>query len=181
IVAVDRSVQHRHRTQRIDGGFDDERQIRQLRSHSLVLGLLGLANLSDAAEVHLEHRVHMRRRAPAQDHVLGDFFSHHRHRDDLSRNADVCGRRRHTFLCALTHLPYLPYLPYPTYLTYLTYPTYLTYLTYLPGLPDVGEDVFFRDASGDARALKLRDVDIVFSRDLPHQRGRTLADGVLGR
>ena len=39
------------------------------RSYSAFFG----AGLSDAREVDLEHRVHVRRRAPARHHVLGDL------------------------------------------------------------------------------------------------------------
>src|SRR5262249_57564719 len=46
---------------------------------------------------------------------------------------------------------------------------------------DERQDVVFRDAARDSRAVDLRDVDVVLFRDLPHQRRRPLADHFLGR
>ena len=57
----------------------------------LVFRLLLLADLRDGGEVDLEHRVHVRRRAPAQHHVLGDLLAHHRQLLDPTRSP---GRRR---------------------------------------------------------------------------------------
>ena len=53
---------------------------------------------ADPAEVHLVHRVDVRRRVRAEHHVLGDLLAHHAHRHDLrrSRRAGTTGpwRRR---------------------------------------------------------------------------------------
>ena len=45
----------------------------------------------DRREVDVEDRVHMRRRAPAEHHVLGDLLAHHRERLDLDAIAVAAG------------------------------------------------------------------------------------------
>ncbi len=42
--------------------------------------------------------------------------------------------------------------------------------THLTNLPDVSENVFLGDPAGDTRSVNLRDVDVVFFRDLPDKR-----------
>ena len=66
VVAVDRGVDDRHGAQRVDRRLDDERHVGELGAGALELRLLRLADLRDAAEVHLEHRVHVRRRLLAR-------------------------------------------------------------------------------------------------------------------
>ena len=83
-LAVDRRVHDRYGAQRIDDGFHDERQVRELRAGALVLRLFCVANLRHAAEIHLEYGMYVRRGAAAGDHVLGDSLPHHRHRHDLT-------------------------------------------------------------------------------------------------
>ena len=95
VVAVDRRVDDGHGAKRFDDGLQNEREIRQLGAGALVLRLLRFANLRDAREVDLEHRVHVRRRPPAHDHVLGDLLAHHRHLLDVIRRARLERRRGH--------------------------------------------------------------------------------------
>ena len=64
---------------RVDGRLGDERRVGQLGAGGLVLGLLLLAQLVDAAEVHFVRRVHVRRCVDAHHHVLGDLLAHHAH------------------------------------------------------------------------------------------------------
>ena len=99
VVAVDRRVDHRVPAQAIDRGLGDERREGELGAGALVLVLLRLADLVDAAVVHLEHRVDVRRGVLAEHHVLGDLLAHHRHRLDAIRRpcaspAAGVGRRR---------------------------------------------------------------------------------------
>ena len=93
-VAVDRGVDDRDGAQRVDRCLDDEGEIGELHARALELGFLRLANLRDAREVHLEDRVHVRRRAPAEDHVLGDALPHRRHLLDVIGGAGLELRRR---------------------------------------------------------------------------------------
>ena len=79
-VAVDRRVDDGNRAQAVHDRLHDEGQVGELGAGALVLGLLRVAQLRHAREVDLEHRVHVRGRPPAGDHVLGDLAPHDRHR-----------------------------------------------------------------------------------------------------
>ncbi len=82
VVAVDRGVGEREVPNHVHRRLRDKCGVRQLQPGGLVFGLLLLANLVDAAEVHLVRRVHVRRRAQAHHHVFGDLLAHHPHRLD---------------------------------------------------------------------------------------------------
>ena len=81
-----------------------------------------IENLRDTREIDLEHRVHVRRRPPAQDHVLGDPFAHHRHLLDVIARARLehwrgRHRRRRRRLSSFHpfRLPFLPFVVEPQY------------------------------------------------------------------
>ena len=140
----------RHRAQRIDGRFHDEREIRQLGAGAFVLRFLRVADLRHAPEIHFEDRMHVRRRPPARDHVLGDPPAHDRHGNRLRvlaffERGPLDSRTLHVGR-SLTYSPF-PALP-----------------------PDVREDVVLRHTARDAGAAQLRDVDVVLPRDLPDER-----------
>ena len=145
-VAVDRCVDHRDGLQRARHGRDDERQVGRLAA-GVSRSLLRI--LAMRGEVHLEHRVHVRRGPPAEHHVLGNLLPHHRHRLDA-----IAGLR-------LPCLPGLPCLPR------------------LPCLFEVVEDVVLGHAARDAGPVDLRDIDVMFLRELPHQRRRPVARDVV--
>ncbi len=95
VVAVDRGVEHRVTAQAVDRRLGDERREGELRALALVVVLLGLADLVDAAVVDLEHRVDVRRGVLAEHHVLGDLLAHHRHRlDAVAGQPHRCRRGR---------------------------------------------------------------------------------------
>ena len=154
VVAVERRVEDGKRPERADDRLGDEREERQLGAVALVLGLLLLAQLRHAREVHLEHRVHVSRRPPAEHHVLGDLLAHHAHRHDLDRLARP--ERRHVLRRRLDGRR--------------------------GGLMlDEAEDVLLGHPAADAGPGNRRDVDVVLPGDAAHQRRRTRLPHVLER
>ena len=130
----------------------DERREGELDAALFVFGAPRLANLVDLAVVDLEDRVHMRRRAPAEHHVLGDPLAHHGHRHDFGRpvrpgatgavrcaGATGAPRVRRVRRCAV------------------------------PAAVEIAEDVLLGDASGDAGAGDLPQVDAVLLGDAADQ------------
>ena len=70
--------------ERVDDDLGDERRVGQLRAgRARTRPSSSRAAALTRAEVHLEHRVHVRRGVRAEHHVLGDLLAHHRHRHDL--------------------------------------------------------------------------------------------------
>ena len=161
VVAVDRRVHDGHGSKRIGRRLDDERHVGELRAGFLVFGLLRLAHLRDAREVHFEDRVHVSRRPAARDHVLGDLLPHHRHRLNLA--GPGAGGRRGAWRGAVAGVgagaaagAEPGAAPRP--------------------VRDEIEDVVFGHAPGDAGARDPRDVDVVVLRDLANERRRALVD-----
>ena len=116
-----------------------------------VADLPGLANVRDSREVDFEDGVHVRRSAPARHHVLGDRLTHDRHLLDA---------------IARTVRPVLLFPPA---------------LPFLAAASHEREDIVFCDAAADAGAVDLRQIDVVFLRELADQRRRAIARDVFGR
>ena len=140
VVAVERGVDERMPAERVDDRLGDERHVGQLRAAPLVVRLLLLADPLDGREVDVEDRVHVRRRAPAEHHVLGDLPAHHRQRLDLDALArlDDAGPGRSGRRARIAR------------------PSAARRLR-VRGT----EDVVLRHAAADAGAVNLRDVDVV--------------------
>ena len=151
VIANQGGVDHRNRLQRIRDGLDDEGQIGELSTRLFILGSFGIANLRDAGKVDFEDRVHVRRDAAAQHHVLGDLLPHHRHL--LDAVALVQNFRR----------PCPPCLSVPPF---------------LPFLPQILEDVVLGHAARHPTPMDLRDIHVVFLGDFPHEGGRPFAHQV---
>ena len=64
--------------QRVDGRLGDERHEGEARGLGGVLVLFRVAYLLHVREVHMEDRMHVRRRSPAEHHVLCDLPAHER-------------------------------------------------------------------------------------------------------
>ena len=156
VVAVDRGVDDGMAPERVDDGFGNERHERQPGAKPLVFRFLGMANLLDGREVHVEHRMDVRRCPPAEDHVLGDLLANHRHRLDVDPVArlvrrdvrwgrDRRGRSRRVNRLAV----------------------------------EIIEDVVFGDTPANARARYPSDVDVVLARDAAYERRRSLPPQVV--
>src|SRR5204862_6505210 len=153
----DRSVDDRDGAQGVDGRLDDERYVGELPAGVLEVGLPRLADLGQPRKIHLEHRVHVRGRAPAEYHVLRDALAHHRHSLDLIggawlelwRSGHRSARRRTGCLPRRSRA---------------------RHRCGGGGLAEIAEDVVLGDAAGDTRPTDPRDVDVVFLRNLSYER-----------
>ena len=132
----------------VNVSFDADRVVRRL---------LLLAQRAHPPEVHFVDRIHVRRRARAEHHVLGDLLAHHAHRDDrhllarLERGAGDRGGGGGTRASARGAAG----------------------AAARAGL-DVAEDVLLGHPPAEAGAVDLRDVDVVVARDAADERRRLL-------
>ena len=142
ILAVNRRVDDRMSMQYFDDHAGDECHVGQLRAGLLVFRFLLLAQLFDRREVDVKHRVHVRRRVAAENHVLGDLLPHHR---ELLDPIGARGPHLRVRNGGVRLQPDLAAL-------------------------DVAEDVLLGDAAADTGAGDLRDVDVVILRDAANER-----------
>src|SRR5439155_6114903 len=143
-VLVHRGVEDGELAQCGDHRLDDEGEIGELHASLGECVLVLPAELFDVGEINLERGSDMSRSLFRQDHVPRDLLAHHGERLDADA---LAGRKLRLLLWGRRR------------------PRRLS-----RGLLQESQDVVLGDAPRNAGALDLRDVDVVFLRDLAHQR-----------